>query len=247
MAKRDSKLVSSMLVRMHSLPHVCMNCYAAKRKESHVKNVFALFLFLFCAQGAHADAEFPQDVETLSDELTPFVYESRAQIPTSDEKLAEMLSSDYRNAPDEFAKHDLMQRIQPILKTRLADAKKRNEYSIRINTQLGQYDFNSKSFPSGFSETTFIPFNGNKYGVMFDNVRAIQNIPVPLENARTLSSKLQGNRRVTAVVYCRITGTQEKKVYMLYDTKFLKASITKAVFLSDGDEPIATLTPSQPK
>jgi len=68
---------------------------------------------------------------------------------------------------------------------------------------------------------------------MFDNVKDIENIPVSLDAAKSLSSKLQKNRNITAVVYCRIIGTQEQKLTW-QDFKVLKTHVTKVDFLSDG-------------
>jgi len=64
-----------------------------------MKNIFVMLLSLICAQTTYA-----QETERLTDDEVPFVYESRAKIPTSDDKLAGFLSAEYRNARDEFTK-----------------------------------------------------------------------------------------------------------------------------------------------
>lgn len=200
-----------------------------------MKNVFVMLLSLIFAQTIYA-----QEMERLTDDEVPFVYESRAKIPASDEKLAEYLSTEYRNARDEFTKQELMEKIKPILKSKLTEAKTNVEYYLRIGIELGQYNFSSKTFPSGFSSGTFIPFK-NSYAVMFDNVKDIENIPVSLDAAKSLSGKLQKNRNITAVVYCRIIGTKEEKIQWQGDYKVLKTHITKVDFLSDDDALISTI------
>ena len=54
------------------------------------------------------DESLGQEVR-IKDETIAFLYEARAEIWTPDHKLAEILSVDYRNARDEFTRHDLMQ------------------------------------------------------------------------------------------------------------------------------------------
>lgn len=199
-----------------------------------MRNIFVMLLSLICAQTTYA-----QETERLTDDEVPFVYESRAKIPTSDEKLAGYLSAEYRNARDEFTKNELLEKIRPVLKSKLAQAKTNSEYFLRVGAELGQYNFSSNTFPSGFSSSTFIPFK-DSYAVVFDNVKDIENIPVSLESAKSLSGKLQKNRRIAAVVYCRIIGTQEKQLGWR-DSKVLKAHVTKVDFLSDNDELISTI------
>lgn len=203
-----------------------------------MKNVFAMLLSLFCAQTIYAKDS--QNTERLTDETVPFVYESRAKLPASDETLAEFISVDYRNARDEFTKHELLEKIQPIIKSTLTEAKSKGEYFLRVGTKLGQYDFNKKQFPSGFSSSTFIPFE-NKYAVIFDNVKEIENIPLALDAAKSLSGKLQQSRAITAVVYCRIISTQEKQLNYSAAYKVINAHITKVDFSSDDDAPISTI------
>jgi len=174
------------------------------------------------------------------------VYESRAKLPASDEKLAEFLSADYRNARDEFTKQELLEKIKPVIKSTLTEAKSKGEYFLRVGTKLGQYDFDKKQFPSGFSSSTFIPFEirfgmeVSRYAVMFDNIKEVENIPLPLDAAKSLSGKLQQSRAITAVVYCRINGTQEKQMNYR-DFKVMMAHVTKVDFLTDDGALISTI------
>jgi hypothetical protein len=201
-----------------------------------MKKVFGM---LFLLVSVHASVQ-AQEVEVLTNDEVPFVYESRAKIPTSDERLALLVSSDYRNARDEFTRQELMEQIKPIIKLKLMEARANSEYLLRIGIELGQYNFTQKAFPSGFTPNTFIPFNAD-YGLIFNNTKDIESVPVPLEAAKALSSQLQNSRSVTAMVYCRIVNTQEKRIGWRGDTKVLIAHVTRVDFLSNDDSLIATI------
>lgn len=185
------------------------------------------------------------EVEVLSKDTIPFVYESRVKNPISNEMIADILVPEYHNARDEFSKRELFAKIDPDVRNSMAEAKAKSDYIIRINTDLGQYDFDNKRFPSGFVSSTFIPFSYNfsmLYALLFDNVKEIEFIPLPLDAAKNLSGKLQRSRTITAVIYCRVTGTDIRKL-QYEKSKVLLTHITKVDFLSDGDSLIATVTP----
>jgi hypothetical protein len=201
-----------------------------------------VFFILSVVLSAIAHAE---EVEVLSNDTVPFVYESRVKNPISNEMIADILVPEYHNARDEFSKRELFAKIDPDVKNSMAEAKAKSNYSVRVNVDLGQYDFDNKRFPSGFTSATFIPFSYNfsmLYALLFDNVKEIEFIPIPLDVAKTLSEKLQRSRTITAVVYCRITGTDIRKL-QYEKSKVLLSHITKVDFLSDGDSLIATVTP----
>lgn len=181
------------------------------------------------------------EVEILSHDTVPFVYESRAKNPITNKMLADILVPEYHNARDEFSKHELFAKINPDVTSSLTEAKSKSDYYLRINVDLGQYDFDNQKFPSGFSSATFIPFKNN-YALLFDNVKEIEYIPLALDAAKALSGKLQTSRTITAVVYCRITGVDIRELQYTKN-KVLLSHITKVDFLSDGDRLIATITP----
>ena len=201
-----------------------------------------IFFILAIALPSIACAE---EIEILSNDTAPFVYESRAKSPISNEMLADILVPEYHNARDEFSKHALFAKIDPDVKNSMAEAKAKSDYYVRINIDLGQYDFDKKRFPSGFTSATYIPFSYNfdlLYALVFDNVKEIEFIPLPLDAAKSLSGKLQISRTITAVVYCRIVDTDIRKL-QYNKSKVLLSHITKVDFLSDGDSLIATITP----
>ena len=121
-----------------------------------------------------------QETDRLTDDLVPFVYESRTAIPTSRRETCGYLSDEYLRAPDEFTKHDMLEKIKPVIKSKLEEAKNKKEYFLRVGAKLGQYDFDKKQFPSGVSSSTFIPFENypfvleGHYAVVFDNAKEIK-------------------------------------------------------------------------
>jgi hypothetical protein len=145
----------------------------------------------------------------ISDQNAPFVYEVKAEIPTPKESLAKMISADYRRAPDEFTAHELFEKIAPVVDKRIAESKATKEWSVVIGAQLAQYDFGKKGFPTGFTETTFIPYD-NGYALMFSNAASFGLLPVEMANAKRLSGQLQRNRSCSVIVEGTVVGAKEE-------------------------------------
>lgn len=165
------------------------------------------------------------DPTRLSDQNAPFVYEIKADIPTPKEAIARIISNDYRRAPDEFTAHELFEKIAPVIEKRIAEAKGTSEWALHIGANLAQYDFGQKGFPTGFSETTFIPYD-NGYAVMFTNVADFTILPLDVAQAKLLAGRLQRDRSVTTIVEGKVVGAKEedlnfstKKVILLEITR----------------------------
>lgn len=179
-----------------------------------------------------------QTAEKLTNENIAFIYESRADLPTSNESLAKIVSIEYKNARDEFTQYELMEKIKPVLKTKLSEAKANNSYFLNVGSKLGEYDFKNNTFPTGFSEGTYIPFE-NGYVLSFNNIKDIENIKIPFATAKGLSKKLQKSRKITAIIYVKPSKALEEKVNWNH-SKVLKADITSITVLADdGDEIIS--------
>ena len=161
----------------------------------------------------------------MSDENAYIYYESRAEIQAPKESLAGYISKDYRNSRDEFTKYDLFEKIKPVLNKKLAEAKLNNSITLNVRGNLGDYDFSKKSFPTGFGETTFIPFD-HGYAVNFTNGTDIEFIDVPMASARTLSSSLQRSRSAVFTIQGEIVGAEEQQVNSWSTKKMIKVKIT---------------------
>ena len=164
----------------------------------------------------------------------PFFYESRAAIKTPDNKLAELMSRDYKYAKDEFTKHDLFQQIKPLMDKRIREAKKTKKIFVRIGGKLGNYDFDKNAFTTGFDKATFVNF-GNGYAVTFINGEQLKMLPVPLNSAKTLSGALRKDRRANYTIYAKIVGAMEQKFNRRGRKKTINVKITQIeVTLQNG-------------
>lgn len=187
--------------------------------------IIALFAGFHVA--AHADTV------QFTSENVPFAYEINAEIPSPAESLAKIISRDYRNAPDEFTARELFDKIQPLIKKRLDAAKSVETWTLLIRDQLAPYDFSKAGFPTEISDTTFIPFD-NGYAVMFSNGPDFQFLSVPVESAKAMARKLQGNRSIEIKVDGKVVGSQEKALNYS-DRKVVLVEITGVtITLEDG-------------
>ncbi|WKN23094.1 DUF4852 domain-containing protein [Azotobacter vinelandii] len=169
----------------------------------------------------------------INDNNVFYYYESRADIRTPDTKLAEMISVDYRTARDEFTRHDLFERIKPVLEEKLNQAKANNLVTFQITGNLGEYDFERKAFPTGFGKGSYIPF-GNSYAATFENAEDLSFIDIPPEQARTFSSALQKGRRISIELEGTPVAAKEDNLDWNH-TKALVIKVTKmTITLANG-------------
>ena len=95
-------------------------------------NCMALLLF--------GTLSWAQHVEVTETDVT-FLYELRAEIRPPDHTLADIISTDYRNARDEFTRHDLLHEIKAVIEKRMAEGRQTNQVVLRIGGTLGDYVF----------------------------------------------------------------------------------------------------------
>ncbi len=153
-------------------------------------------------------------------------YESRAEIPAPSDTLAGYMSKDYRNARDEFTKHDLLKKIGPVLSKKMSEAKSTETVLLRVRGKLGNYNFDKSAFPTGFGEGTFIPFD-HGYAASFVNGNDVEFIEVPVGSARKLSEKLRSSRTAVFDIVGSIVGAEEQKVNGWSTKKMIKVKIEK--------------------
>ena len=161
----------------------------------------------------------------VTDENVPFIYEAHAVLPTPEHKLAAIISTDYARAKDEFTKHDLLQEIRPLLKKRIEDARAIESVVLRVGTNIGNYDFDSGSFPTGMGESSYIPFR-NGYAVAFSNGTEMTSLPVAIDKARSLSSALRGSRKAVIEIHGTVLGSEETSL-SYSRSKVVNVRITK--------------------
>lgn len=158
----------------------------------------------------------PSNAEAIrvTAENIAFVYESKAEIPTPPEILASLISEDYLHARDEFSAREMFQKIEPVIIKRLAAAKATELWKIEITKELPSYDFTSNSFPTGLTETTFIPFSASSqnYAAIFTNHELFRKVPVEIEAAKKLSANLRKSRLSTLIVEGVVKESLEKNM-----------------------------------
>ena len=172
----------------------------------------------------------PEHAKVTKDNVV-FLYEARAELRVRDEELAAKGFSEYANARDEFSRHDILQRVKPIIEKRLAEAGATKRVYLDVSTDIGSYDFERRAFPTGVSEGTFIPFHRQTYAVTFANGADIEYVPVAMEAARTLARELQRTRRGVAKIYGEIEGASERTLNFSVK-KTLGVRVTKIELLS---------------
>ena len=80
----------------------------------------------------------------INQQTIVFLYEARVENRLTDEQLAEKISIDFRNATDEFTRHELMERIRPVIEKRITEAANTKDVYLLVGVQLGEYDFEKK-------------------------------------------------------------------------------------------------------
>ncbi len=172
----------------------------------------------------------------VTEENIPFIYETKAEIPTPPKILAGMISEDYLRARDEFTARELFEKIEPVITKRIAAARETQLWRIEITDKLAEYDFDSKAFPTQLTEGTFIAFSvGNqRYAAKFVNPELFAKIPVELDVAKKLSGTLQKSRTVKILVEGVVKDAAEKNINY-HKRKTINFEISKVVIkLADG-------------
>ena len=82
----------------------------------------------------------PTHIQVSKDSVV-FLYEARAELRARDEELAAKGFSEYANARDEFSRHDILQRVKPIIARRLTEAAATKLVYLEVSTNIGAYDF----------------------------------------------------------------------------------------------------------
>ena len=151
----------------------------------------------------------PAETTRITDDNIAFLYESRAAVAAPDHTLAEVISVDYRNAKDEFTRHDLFQRIEPVIRERLREAKAADRVQLLVANAVLDYDFERGAFPTGFSTATYFDYqvgraysDTTRYRVRFANGDELAHVPVTVEDARRFSAHLRRSRDATYRIDC---------------------------------------------
>ena len=199
---------------------------------------------VLCSLLLVSSSALAQYVQVTSDNVA-FLYEARAELPVPDEVLAEGAFTDYANARDEFARHDILQRIKPLITKRMAEARETTLVYLDVAMELEDYRFEGESFPTGFSDGTFIPFRRPAlYAVTFANAADIEQLPVSVDVARSLATQLRRSRRASATIYGEIQDVSEKTLnYLTYKTLDIRVTKIEVALQSGTVVGSKTLSP----
>ena len=103
----------------------------------------------------------PEDLR-INDETIVFLYESRAEIPAPEHYVAGRMSVDYRRAEDEFTRHELMQKIKPVMEKRMREASNVTRVFLVVGSNVGDYDFDRNIGRCRRSGATVVPGIGGR-------------------------------------------------------------------------------------
>jgi hypothetical protein len=134
-----------------------------------------------------------------------FAYLAADSMPVDYEKVAGIVSQDFRRETDEFKRRDTLNALKPGIDGEIAKAKQGRYYYMDIEDSLEKYDFDSKSFtiPAFLDSTTYrYFFDDSTYRLAFSNGSAFSKLKVADEElARTLESMRSRQGRLNIKVF----------------------------------------------
>ncbi|MDR2838187.1 MAG: hypothetical protein LBV49_06400 [Azonexus sp.] len=145
------------------------------------------------ANAQHGDPSAPlEKYQALtSGKQLMYAYLAVSTLPVDFEKVAQVISPDYRSTQDEFKKRDLLQALQPGIQGEIEKARNNRYYFIEFNElpMVDKYDFSQHSFTVfPLKQSGYRHFNeASSYGFGFSNTQAFSSLKVADENvARTI-------------------------------------------------------------
>lgn len=173
-----------------------------------------------------------------------YLYAAFSGMPPDYDKMASMMSQDYRAASDEFKKHDMLVALKPKIDAGIADAKAHPYFTfISSNPQIGHYDFQRKAFPlrTGlFQPNGSVPFPGPyPYELMVTNGQVFQQLNVPDESlAKIVEALVSRNENFTLRIYAFAQGTDDS------NSPMVEAQVTKVELIgSNGQALLQVVAP----
>lgn len=173
-----------------------------------------------------------------------YLYAAFSGMPPDYDKMASVISQDYRATSDEFKKHDMLAALKPKIDAGIADAKAHPYVTfISNNPQIGHYDFQRKVFPVG--DDLFRP-NGSErfqgayqYELTVTNGQVFQQLNVPDESlAKSIETLVSQNQNFSLRIYAFAQGTDDS------NNPMVKAEITKVELLgANGQVLLQVVTP----
>lgn len=155
------------------------------------------------------DHVLPNGEWLLTPEELMYAYESRVENPIAYKAFAYYLSTEYRRTHNEFRKHDILREIKPTVDARLDEAFDRKDYVLRFERNIGEYDFGSGAFHTGFAKFGYLHYTGN-YGISFTNGLEWELFSMPKDLARDVINR--GKRKVRWEARVRVQSVERRKI-----------------------------------
>lgn len=136
------------------------------------KAVFAGLVVLSGSALAGRPSPPPSEPEAAEADGTPvkldnlragFLFHRLSKMPVKLEDFA-VAFPEVGQASDEFERRDVLAKVKPDLEDAQRSVATAKSFLIAIRSKLGDYDFDRKGFPTGISETTFVPFDVGAFG-----------------------------------------------------------------------------------
>jgi hypothetical protein len=166
------------------------------------------------AAAPKADKSVPiEQYKELSDgKQLMFTVLAASKMPVDYEKIAGIISSDYRSTKDEFKKKDLLTALKPGIDAEVEKAKGELYLYMDVSDSINKYDFESKSFPvPSFRETGSLRYFHKMpaYNLTFSNQKDFSDFPVADETAaRNIESMRTKYQQMKIRIYFFASGTK---------------------------------------
>ena len=128
---------------------------------------------------------YSDGIRILTPEEVMYAYEARVDKPMAYTNFAYYLSKEYRRSRSEFRRHDILGQIIPVVDARLDEAAGRKEYVLRFERDIGQYNFRTRTFHTGFAQVGYLHYTAN-YGIYFVNGNDWDLFAMPEDRAREI-------------------------------------------------------------
>lgn len=185
-------------------------------------------LLLVCANAVAHDAGTRVELDANN---VHYVYESRAAVKAPIEKLAKLVSVDYRTG-DEFTRREMLPQLKLVIKEGIEHAKEISEVTVKIQTGFTRYNFDKGGFPTGISNGSAMSL-AEGYVVVLENANGAAFISADVERAKGISRR----KPLPKFLLIKVEGTMTRAVEKAtnYTNKNLYLRLTAIeVSLPDG-------------
>ena len=172
-----------------------------------------------------AATEQEEEAVRITDNNVIFFYEAFADIPSPIETVAMAYSQEYRQATNEFAKVEILKKVDPVIRRKIEQAKEPQEVFLRINWSVPTYDFSRQGFATGLSASSFVEFSaGNQaYAVTYKGMKPFTFLSISQAGAAAFERELGQSREGHCEIVGHFVSAEEVQLgYSVRKTVYLK-------------------------